>query len=116
MGAQAMNGRERIRLAMHMKEPNRAPVMCQLSIGHILLNTSVDPVAFNFTNEGFARGLLEIQDLYEFDGILIHKPGREEQVLDLARQEATRDGIKLRFPGVRPALRTAGGSGSKGSG
>lgn len=92
-----MNGRERVRLAMEMKEPDEVPVMCQLSIGHILLNTRVDPVAFNFTNEGFAQALLEIRDLYDFDGILIHKPGREEHILDITRQEATKDGIKLIF-------------------
>lgn len=93
-----MNGRERIRWAMDMKEPDEVPVMCQLAIGHILLNTGVDPVSFNFTNQGYARGLLEIRDLYDFDGILIHKPGREEHVLDITRRQETQDGVRLIFP------------------
>lgn len=83
---------------MALQKPGEIPVMCQLSIGHILLNTSVDPIGFNFTNKGFARGLLEIRDQYDFDGILIHKPGREERVLNLARQEESEAGLMLVFP------------------
>lgn len=92
------SGCERIRSAMELQKPSDIPVMCQLSIGHILLNTSVDPVGFNFTNEGYAQALLEIQELYEFDGILIHKPGRDERVLELARREELDEGVALIFP------------------
>lgn len=93
-----MNGRERVQRAMQGRDPDKVPVMCQLAVGHILLNTDVDPVSFNFNNAGYARGLLQIRDLYDFDGILIHKPGREEQVLDLTDRRETRDGIRLVFP------------------
>jgi hypothetical protein len=93
-----VSGRERIRSAMALQKPSNIPVMCQLSIGHILLNTSVSPVDFNFTNKGFARGLLEIRDRYDFDGILIHKPGREERVSEFARQEESETGVTLVFP------------------
>lgn len=72
--------------------------MCQLSIGHILLNTSVNPVDFNFTNKGYAQGLLEIRDRYDFDGILIHKPGRDERIINLARQEVIENNVALIFP------------------
>jgi hypothetical protein len=92
-----VSGRERVRAAMALQKPGEIPVMCQLSIGHILLNTSVDPIAFNFTNEGFAKGLLEIRDRYNFDGILIHKPGREEQVLEHTRQQISEGGVSLIF-------------------
>jgi hypothetical protein len=30
-----MNGRERMDAAMQLREPDRVPVMCQLSLGHI---------------------------------------------------------------------------------
>jgi hypothetical protein len=92
------SGRERIQSAMTLQEPREIPVMCQLSIGHILLNTSVDPVEFNFTNKGYAQGLLEIRDRYDFDGILIHKPGRDERVISLTRQEVLENGVALIFP------------------
>jgi hypothetical protein len=72
--------------------------MSQLSIGHILLQTGIDPLKFNFTNDGYADGLLATRQRYDFDGILIHKPGREENVLELTRQENVEAGIQLVFP------------------
>ena len=92
------SGRERIQSAMALQKPSEIPVMCQLSIGHILLNTSVNPVEFNFTNRGYAQGLLEIRDRYDFDGILIHKPGRDESVINLTRQDVHENGVALIFP------------------
>jgi len=50
----------------------------QLAIGNILLNMGVDPIAFNFTNAGYTEGILKARELYDFDGILLHKPGRED--------------------------------------
>lgn len=94
-----MTGKELIALAMDRGKPPKIPVMCQLTIGHILLNTEVTPEEFNFTNEGYVRGLLQIRDKYDFDGILIHKPGREEAVWDLIeRVEKSEEGVKLVFP------------------
>jgi hypothetical protein len=92
-----LTGKDRIQQAMTLQGPHEIPVMCQMSVGHILLNTGTDPLQYNFTNHGFAQALLEARQLYDFDGILIHKPGRQEDVLDLARQEETDEGIKLVF-------------------
>ncbi len=92
------SGRERVLAAMALQKSDKIPVMCQLSIGHILLNTNVNPVSFNFTNKGYAQGLLEIRDRYDFDGILIHKPGRDERVIDLTHQERVKQGVLLTFP------------------
>jgi uroporphyrinogen-III decarboxylase len=50
--------------------------MCQLAIGHYLLNTDVKPAELWFSSEGFARALVELQRRYRFDGILINLPGR----------------------------------------
>lgn len=93
-----VSSRVRIRQAMALQRPDEVPVMSQLSIGHILLQTGMDPVEFNFTNAGFAHGLLEMRTCYDFDGILIHKPGRNERVLELVRQEKGEAGIRLVFP------------------
>ena len=93
-----MNARERMRQAMSLAAPEPVPVMCQLSIGHVLVNADVDPLRFNFTNDGFARGLLAMQARYGFDGILIHKPGRDRGVLDRAEVIATERGPQLSFP------------------
>ncbi|NUQ61202.1 MAG: hypothetical protein HUU20_01870 [Pirellulales bacterium] len=70
-----MNGRERIRAAMRHEPVDRVPVMCQLAIGHYLLNTDVAPVDLWFTSEGFARAVLTLARRYRFDGILLNLLG-----------------------------------------
>ena len=59
-----MNGKERIRRAMRHEPVDRVPVMCQLSIGHYLLNTDVTPVELWFTSEGFGRALIALAARY----------------------------------------------------
>lgn len=73
-----MTGKERIREAMCHREPDRVPVMCQLSIGHYLQNVAISPVELWFSSEGFARALIELAGRYSFDGILINLPGHPE--------------------------------------
>jgi uroporphyrinogen-III decarboxylase len=67
-----MNSKQRMRAAMRRQPVDRVPVMCQLAIGHYLLNTDVRPVELWFTSEGFARAAVELQRRYRFDGILIN--------------------------------------------
>ena len=55
-----MNGKQRIRAAMRHEPVDRVPVMCQLAIGHYLLNTGITPAELWFTSEGFARALVTI--------------------------------------------------------
>lgn len=93
----SLTPRENVLAAMRREEPGQIPVFCQLAIGHTLLNTDVDPVSFNFTNDGFANALLQIREKYDFDGILLHKPGRDERVLDHTRMELSGDGPVLLF-------------------
>lgn len=69
--------RERVLEAMNLGCPDRIPVFCQLAIGHVLLNTGIDPVDYLLKSETYAEGMLRIRELYDFDGILLHKPGRE---------------------------------------
>ena len=77
-----MNGKQRMAAAMRHQEPDRVPVMCQLSLGHYFLNAGLPPHRVWFTSEGFAEALVTLQRRYRFDGILINVPGRPENILD----------------------------------
>ena len=68
--------RSRMAVVMRKGVPDRVPVMCQLSIGHYLLNTEVTPALLWFSAEGFAEALVALQRRYRFDGILVNLPGR----------------------------------------
>jgi len=75
MSLDAMTPKERMAKAMNLEVPDRVPVMCQMSIGHMLLQTGCRPSEFWFAKEAFAEGLLEMRNLYNFDGILISLHG-----------------------------------------
>ena len=77
-----MNGKERMIAAMGLKEPDRVPVMCQLSIGHLLLQTDVSPIDLWYTAEGCARAWVQAQRKYRFDGILLNLCGPDPDVLN----------------------------------
>lgn len=66
-----MNAKKRVKMAMCFQKPDRVTIWCQLSEEHIIRNTDVDSDSYYFTNEGRARALLEVQRLYNFDGILV---------------------------------------------
>ncbi|MHC4494452.1 MAG: hypothetical protein ACYSYM_01360, partial [Planctomycetota bacterium] len=71
-----MNSKQRIAAAMNHQEPDRIPAMCQLALGHYFLNCTDKPSEIWFDSETFARALVELQQEYEFDGILVNLPGR----------------------------------------
>lgn len=78
---------------MRHEPVDRVPVMCQLAIGHYLLNTGVPPVDLWFTSEGFARALVTLQRRYQFDGILVNLPGRDPDWMRyVQRIETAEDG------------------------
>jgi len=70
--------------------PDRVPLMCQMSIGHMLLQTGASPSAFWNSADVFAAGLLELRRVYDFDGILIslhgHSPDWERSVARISRE------------------------------
>jgi len=70
--------------AMGAGLPDRVPVMCQLSMGHMLLQAGLPAVAFWNSAEVFAEGLLALRRIYGFDGILVslhgHDPGWEGRI------------------------------------
>ncbi|OGO35189.1 MAG: hypothetical protein A2Z16_16240 [Chloroflexi bacterium RBG_16_54_18] len=63
---------------MKKGQPDRVPVMCQLSWGHVLLNSGIRPFEFVFNPQAFAEGFWILRKRYNFDGILLdlgyHQP------------------------------------------
>jgi hypothetical protein len=84
-----MHSRERVRRAMRHETPDRVPVMCQLALGHYFLHSPRTPVEIWFDSSAFVDTLLEFQQRYRFDGILLNLPGRPadwRQYLDQTHQ------------------------------
>ncbi len=77
-----MNGRERIHRTMRHREPDRVPVMCQLSIGHYNLNGGYKPHEIWYETEAFADACVTLARRYAFDGILVVLTGRPPGYLD----------------------------------
>jgi len=69
--------RERVQTAMNLGIPDRVPLMCQLSIGHMLLQLGVSPVEYWHDAGVFADGLVKLRALYDFDGILVSLHGHD---------------------------------------
>lgn len=80
-------------MAMGGDLPDRVPVMCQMSIGHMLLQTRHSPAAFWNSAELFAAGLQALREAYLFDGILVslhgHQQDWEKQMAGLRRDADT---------------------------
>jgi uroporphyrinogen-III decarboxylase len=78
--------------AMARRVPDRVPVMCQMSVGHMLLQTGFPPSELWFSAEIFAEALLRLREIYGFDGILVslhgHSPDWSRDVLSIDRDEA----------------------------
>ena len=70
--------------------PDRVPVMCQLSVGHMLLQTGYSPAAFWNSAEVFTAALLTMRNSYHFDGILVslhgHPKNWEQRIVSLKRE------------------------------
>ncbi len=67
---------------MRMERPERFPVMCQMANGHTIINTGVDPIDYFLDGALWADCLSRMRALYDFDGILCHKPGRVHGLVD----------------------------------
>ena len=80
--------------AMRLELPDRVPVMCQMSIGHMLLRTGLSPVEFWLSRDCFAEGLLSLRRQYEFDGILVslhgHSPDWEKNIVRVDHEKTGR--------------------------
>jgi len=93
-----MTSRERVARAMRLGVSDRVPVFCQLALGHYFLNADLPAHRIWFTNEGFAEALINLQQRYRFDGILINLPGRPPKLLEqVGRIEKLPDGERLHW-------------------
>jgi len=81
-----MNSKELVDQAMRLQNPGRYPVMCQMANGHTILNTGVHPIDYFVDSEVWADCLIKMRQLYDFDGILCHKPGRTHNLMDLVER------------------------------
>jgi len=72
--------------AMRMQRPEQIPVMCQLANGHTIINTGVHPIDYFVEDEVWADSLMRMRRLYDFDGILCHKPSRTPRLMELVER------------------------------
>jgi len=70
---------------MDLGIPDRVPLMCQLSIGHMLLQLDVSPLEYWHDVEIFADGLVKLREIYDFDGILVSLHGHDPDWRSLVR-------------------------------
>jgi uroporphyrinogen-III decarboxylase len=102
-----MNSRERVRAAMQRDPVDRVPVMCQFSIGHMLVQLGVSPAEFWCDPGVFVDGLFAMREMYDFDGILVslhgHDPAWRERIASRSATGAAEeilwvDGSRTLFP------------------
>ncbi len=74
-----MTPRERIRAAMRLQPVDTIPLMCQMSIGHMLQQYACSPADFWHDVNVFADGLYFLRELYQFDGILVSLHGHDPE-------------------------------------
>ena len=77
-----MTSKELVAQAMQRKSTPRVPVMCQMANGHTIINTAVHPIEYFTDDEVWSDCLMRMRALYDFDGILCHKPGRVHGLMD----------------------------------
>ena len=83
---------------MELRVPDQVPVMCQMATGHILLHTGIDPIAETVDSKAYADSLWRMRELHDFDGILMHKPGRAPGWLDGCEKRECAEGWEFVFP------------------
>jgi len=93
-----VTSKERTAAAMSGGRPDRVPVMCQMSIGHMLRETGARPSGFWHSVDEYVDGLLALRARYRFDGILVslhgHAPDWEGRVASVSRGA---DGERVRW-------------------
>ena len=90
-----MTSRDRMTVAMHLGTPDRVPVMCQLALGHYFLQTPFDEIDIWHDTPTFGDALIQLQERYGFDGILINLPGRDPNWRNYITNIEERDGNRF---------------------
>jgi len=102
-----MSPKERVKAAMDLKKPDKVPLMCQFSLGHMLMQLNISPINLWFDKVAFTKSLIELRELYEFDGILVslhgHSPNWQESIVSIEdirnqKQVELTSGDKIIFP------------------
>ena len=81
-----MTPKEIVANAMALQPAPRMPVMCQMANGHTIINTGVHPIDYFTDDKLWADCLIKMRELYDFDGILCHKPGRVHGLMELVER------------------------------
>jgi len=86
-----MNSKERINSAMDLQPVDQTPFMCQMSVGHMLMQLGCSPVEFWFDKDVYMHGIIQLREQYDFDGILIslygHDPKWKEKITQITKTE-----------------------------
>ena len=95
-----MTSKERINAAMNLQHPDRVPLMCQFSIGSMMVQLQPNPVDFWYDKNIFADGLVALCEKFRFDGILVSLHGHSDKWRkDLLSSECIAEGeYKLTYP------------------
>jgi hypothetical protein len=75
--------------------PDRVPVMCQLALGHYFLQTGRGAVQIWHDTPAFGAALIDLQQRYRFDGILVNLPGRDPEWRRAIVSSEERDGSTI---------------------
>lgn len=94
---------ERIHLAMAHKEPDRVPVMCQLSQGYMAKNGGEAPFDMYFNAESAARAFFKTRKDLDFDGILLNVCFEDNwrEIYEQTKAENTVNGERYILPDGR---------------
>lgn len=86
--------RDRVKLAMEMRHPDRVPSMSQFSVGFMnqqLKDTGITPMELWLDAERYAEALIILRERFDFDGILVsihgHYQNWREKVLKVETLE-----------------------------
>ncbi len=102
-----MTPKERMNAAMNLQPVDKTPVMCQMSMGHMLQQLDESPIELWFDKDVFANSLIRLREQYEFDGILVslhgHNPEWRELINEIETTEKgeiaeLKNGDKIIFP------------------
>lgn len=94
-----LTSKERVNYAMNLQKPDRIPVMCQFSIGSMMIQLKPNPYEFWYDKNVFAEGLVSLCKEFKFDGILVSLHGHSDKwKKDLLSCERIEEGnYKLSF-------------------
>ena len=92
-----MSPKKRIKAAMDMNPVDKIPFMCQMSIGHMLVQLGVSPLEFWLDMNIYTEGLVKLREQYQFDGILVslngHDPDWRERIINIEKTDEYEIGI-----------------------